>query len=60
MSDLRHSATEVKRDHDHKAKWARGARQHNNTRGVQPEWDSWDIGLTSPMRLRPALPPSSA
>ncbi|KAH8689955.1 hypothetical protein BGW36DRAFT_364691 [Talaromyces proteolyticus] len=31
MSDLRRSAIEVKRDHDHKAKWAHGARvsQHH-------------------------------
>lgn len=54
MSDLRRSATEVKRDHDHKAKWARGARLH------RAEKSGWDVDAAGPVRLRPELPRSSA
>lgn len=61
MSDLRRSATEAKRDHDHKAKWARGARQHGRSRQDQAPWDGLSgVSPATPMRLRPALPPSSA
>lgn len=38
MADLRRAGTEVKRDHDHKAKWAYGARGRNkdNTGLLRP------------------------
>lgn len=57
MSDLRRSATEVKRDHDHKAKWAHGARQYGQETA---SFDKWTIDSAGPVRLRPVHPPSSA
>ncbi|RAO72471.1 uncharacterized protein BHQ10_008483 [Talaromyces amestolkiae] len=57
MSDLRRSATEVKRDHDHKAKWAHGARQYGQETAL---FDKWTIDSAGPVRLRPVAPASSA
>lgn len=57
MSDLRRSATEVKRDHDHKAKWAHGARQRGQETVL---FDQWTIDPAGPVRLRPVAPTSSA
>ncbi|EEA19877.1 hypothetical protein TMatcc_010020 [Talaromyces marneffei ATCC 18224] len=56
MSDLRRSATEVKRDHDHKAKWAHGACQYGRE---APSFDKWTIDSAGPGRLRP-VPATSA
>ncbi|KAL1983281.1 hypothetical protein VTN96DRAFT_303 [Rasamsonia emersonii] len=39
MADLRRSGTEAKRDHDHKAKWAYGARSRKAIR-YQSEYDT--------------------
>lgn len=39
MADLRRAGTEAKRDHDHKAKWAYGARSRKAIR-YQSEYDT--------------------
>ncbi|EED14300.1 conserved hypothetical protein [Talaromyces stipitatus ATCC 10500] len=57
MSDLRRSATGVKRVHNHKAKWAHGARQYGQQAS---SFDKWTKDSAGPVRLRPVPPTSSA
>lgn len=58
MSDLRRSATAVKRHHDHKAKWAHGARRYGQHQPAT--FDKWTIDAAVPVRQRPAPTPSAA